>query len=147
MLAWITNWWSSNNFSGPARNAPNDGKKIKSLFDQRPKQVIIITSDEIKTAISKLKKVDKINTQKSTNNPMFEELYSVFQKGIKNYFNDLKHTRSTEQVENRSLEEKIKVRDKVIEILKKKKELKQEDSNSLEIIKKRNMERRNKTKN
>ncbi|MEM2986597.1 MAG: hypothetical protein QXV60_00650 [Nitrososphaerota archaeon] len=149
MLSWLSNWWSAGTFSGPARNAPNQGKNIKSLFDQRPKHVIIVSDTEIKKALSNLKKTEVNQNSKDYENPLFKELYKIFEKGYKEYFKanfNCVNRNTSVNIENRSYDEKIKARDRVLEIIKKKKqeleELKKQSSiPTLEDLKKRSSER------
>ena len=56
MIAWVSSFWSSATFTGPASNAPNNVINIKLLFDQRPKQVISLSKEEIKTSLKSLRK-------------------------------------------------------------------------------------------
>lgn len=56
MFSWITSWWSSSAISGPARNAPNEGKNIKEIIDQKPAEVSILTQEEIIAVKNNLRK-------------------------------------------------------------------------------------------
>ena len=87
MLGWVGSWWSVGSFTGPARNAPNDGINIKKLFDQRPKQVITLSEAEVKQELKKLRPT-KINAVPPLTHkpPIMQEFEDVFANGYKNYF-------------------------------------------------------------
>lgn len=161
MFSWVTNWWSSESFTGPARNAPNQGINIKYLFDQRPKQVIVVTDDQIKSIMAGLKKIEPNSTPpESQDTPIMKELDDVFKRGNKNFFESLAIKSRASNIskqcddnlcednvlEERSEEDKILARNKVVELMKKKRENLQlqmlQNNNSLEEIKKRNAENR-----
>ena len=91
MLDWVGSWWSAGSFTGPARNAPNDGINIKKLFDQRPKQVISLTEAEVKQELKKLRPT-KINAVPPLSHkpPIMQEFEDVFANGYKNYFESRK---------------------------------------------------------
>jgi hypothetical protein len=96
MFGWVTSWWSTGSFTGPARNAPNDGKNIKAIFDQRPKQVMVVTEEEIGTIRKGLKKT-QINAMppKSQKPPIMAELDNVFGQGNMSYFEMLRKRRES----------------------------------------------------
>ena len=84
---WVSSWWSVGSFTGPARNAPNNGIDIKKLFDQRPKQVILLSADEVKQELKKLRPT-KINAIPPISNrpPIMQEFDNVFNQGYKQFF-------------------------------------------------------------
>lgn len=105
MLSWVTSWWSSGTFTGPARNAPNNGVDIKKFFDQRPKQVITVTSVEIQTTLKGLKKAETNAVPPASNKPpIMKEFDSVFDQGYKEYFVVLKKQREiiSDKVESKA---------------------------------------------
>ena len=109
MISWVTSWWTSGAFSGPARNAPNEGKNIKAFFDQRPRQVIVVTDVEIQNIRKCLKKA-QTNTSppKSHKPPIMKELDTVFEQGQVGYF---------ETVRKRREEAKMKVTQNIMMII------------------------------
>lgn len=76
--------------TGPARNIPFTGINIKSFFDQKPKQVIIVGSDEIQHTLSQLRKTivnkDRPIFAKSA---LMQDFDRVFENGYKTYLNRL----------------------------------------------------------
>lgn len=94
MLGWVSSWWSVGSFTGPARNAPNNGIDIKKLFDQRPTQVILLSETEVKQELKKLRPT-KTNAVPplSTKPPLMQEFDDVFNKGYKDYFEARKNKR------------------------------------------------------
>jgi hypothetical protein len=56
MFSWISSWWSTSAISGPARNAPNEGKNIKEIISQKPAEVSILTQEEIIAVKNNLRK-------------------------------------------------------------------------------------------
>jgi hypothetical protein len=96
MLGWATSWWSSENFTGPARNAPNSGINIRQLFDQKPTQVMILSQEQVIEVISGLRPT-KINAMPplSDKPPIMKDFDNVFECGYKNYFQQLKEQRKS----------------------------------------------------
>lgn len=94
MFGWVTSWWSAGSFTGPARNAPNDGKNIKELFDQRPKQVMILTQEQVVTIRMNLRKTRTNATPPlSQKPPIMAELDTVFGQGNDSYFDMVRKRR------------------------------------------------------
>jgi hypothetical protein len=87
-------------FSGPARNAPNDGLNIKLQFEQLP-QMIIVSDGDLKKAINNLRKT-KVNANPATFNevPIHSELKSVFTKGTNDYFESIRKRRESKLAAN-----------------------------------------------
>ena len=98
MLSWVTTWWSAGSFTGPARNAPNNGIDIKKLFDQRPTQVMTLTQAEVIKEREKLRPT-KINAIPPISNrpPIMQEFDDVFTQGYKEYFEFLRKKRQVRQ--------------------------------------------------
>jgi hypothetical protein len=118
MISWITSFIYNTIYSGPARNAPNDGINIKKYIDEKPPEVKLISGDDliqikqqlkkveeqpIKTmsffsisqkdllqAKSKLNKVNQKHTIEDNQSPLQREFNAVFQIGYKNYFEQKK---------------------------------------------------------
>lgn len=87
MLAWVSSLWLSEGFSGAARNAPNNGINIKTLFDQRPKQVMTVSEEEVRETLKSLKKtVINAVPPLSQKPPIMAEFDEVFTMGHKEYF-------------------------------------------------------------
>lgn len=86
MLGWITSWWGSDLASGPARNAPNNGKNIKQLFEQRPQQVIIVTADVITQTLNGLRKTVINEIPPISQKPaIMQEFDNIFSQGVQAY--------------------------------------------------------------
>jgi len=99
MLAWASSWWSTDTFTGPARNAPNKGRNIKELFDQKPKHVIIVTAKQITDIRKNLKKtVTNAERPKTQKPPVMAELDTVFEQGNINYFEMLRKRREMKKL-------------------------------------------------
>jgi len=80
--------------AGPARNAPNDGKDIKTLFIQQPKRFIVLTTSEINVIRQGLRKtVINQYPPKLRKKPIIAELDSVFEQGNYTYFDSLRTRR------------------------------------------------------
>ncbi len=94
MLSWISSLWTTGLFSGPARNAPNNGVGIKSLIDQKPAQVVGISDAELKVAIDNLKKTEPNTPYVSDQPPVLIELNKVFGMGNENFFEAIKAKRN-----------------------------------------------------
>lgn len=146
MFNFINDWWTGSNFTGPARNAPNNGKNIKELFEHRPAQVIIVTNDQVVNIRNNLRKTIVNDKQEFIGTPIMVELNSVFQQGNSSYFekcNKYGEMIDIDELMNRTLEQRIEARDKIVEKLKEKREgfKSSFDVNSLENIKKRNKNR------
>jgi hypothetical protein len=106
MLEWITSWWwSAGTFTGPARNAPNEGKNIKEIIDQKPEQINMLTSSELQNVRQRLRKTEtngpKPNLNKSPAT-VLEELGNIFEKSPNNYFELIRKKR--EETKTRLLE-------------------------------------------
>ena len=85
------NWFYTTYFYTPARNAPNDGVDIKKFIEKN--EIKTITSDDLSSAISNLKKVDTNNDKPLTyTSPLLKEMDEVFKIGYKNYFKNKKQT-------------------------------------------------------
>lgn len=94
MLSWIASWWSSGTFTGPARNAPNEGKDIKALFDQKPSHVVVLTDVEIQTVQKGLKKIQTNATPpKIYKSPILQQIEDVAEQGHTKYFENIKKRR------------------------------------------------------
>lgn len=126
MLGWVSNWWTTASFTGPARNAPNGGKGIKDLFDQRPKQVIVLTDAQIKQVRTGLRKAETNSTPAELHeSPILQELDNVFKQGTKNYFSTVQKNVSEDNKDaklERSKEAKVEARNRVAELMKRKRE-------------------------
>lgn len=95
LLDWVSSLWlSSGSFTGPARNAPNNGIDIKKLFDQRPTQVITLTQEQVQIELKKLRPT-KTNAIPPISHkpPIMQEFDDVFNQGYKNYFEILRNKR------------------------------------------------------
>lgn len=88
MFSWITEWFYTYTtpVTGPARNAPNNGVDIKKYIEDKPLEVKMITCEEVKDALEKLKPV--VNNEKPAiyTSPLIAEFNQVFDMGYKNYF-------------------------------------------------------------
>lgn len=121
MLQWIKDYIYYTIYSGPARNAPNDGVNIKKFIENKPSDVKLISGQDLLEAKNKLKTNDnsliKVNTFFSVtpkelinvkcqlktntnikminknNTPLMEEFNTVFKMGYKNYFEQRKLTK------------------------------------------------------
>lgn len=103
MFGWVTSWWSAGSFTGPARNAPNDGKNIKELFDQRPKQVMILTQEQVVTIRKNLRKTQTNATPPlSQKPPIMAELDTVFGQGNDSYFDMVRKRRELAKLNAKS---------------------------------------------
>lgn len=99
MLGWISSWWSID-VSGPARNAPNGGKGIKQLFEQRPQQVMIVGEDVIQETLRGLRKTIINERPPLSQKPaIMQELDSVFSQGARNFFEARRLQRKTIQLD------------------------------------------------
>lgn len=83
MLSWLFGYTF---FSGPARNAPNEGVNIKELKNNN-----IVSEEVIVTTLHNLKKVE-INKERPAffRSPLLRELDDVFSKGNNEYFKQKK---------------------------------------------------------
>ncbi len=90
MFSWITEWfytvYSSPTITGPARNAPNNGLDIKKYIEEKPPDVKMITSDDVKGQLGKLKPVVPIEKANVYTSPLITEFNQVFDLGYKTYF-------------------------------------------------------------
>lgn len=90
MFSWITEWfytvYSSPTITGPARNAPNNGLDIKKYIEEKPPDIKMITSDDVKEQLEKLKPV--VHNEKASvyTSPLITEFNEVFNVGYKEYF-------------------------------------------------------------
>ncbi|CAH6420357.1 Hypothetical protein HVR_LOCUS1172 [uncultured virus] len=106
MLAWVSSLWLSGSFTGPARNAPNNGIDIKKLFDQRPTQVITVSEEVVKTTLKGLRKtVTNAVPPLSNKPPLMKEFEDVFSTGYKDFFIRQKEARA--QAKQASLTKEI----------------------------------------
>jgi len=86
-FGWITSFWQTDSFTGPARNAPNNGIDIKKIFDQRPTQVMTLSQSEVQEELKKLRPT-KINAVPPLSHkpPIMKEFDDVFKDGYKAFF-------------------------------------------------------------
>ncbi len=89
MLSWITDWLYTV-YSGPARNAPNNGVNIKKYIEEKPVDIKTITSQDVKEALDNLKPVGPIEKPRNYTSPLMNEFNTVFTMGYKNYFENKK---------------------------------------------------------
>jgi|SRR6516162_5034219 hypothetical protein len=61
MLSWFTNYFYTW-YSGPARNAPNDGINIKKFIESKPADIKLIAVHDLTDVKNKLKPVDTTKT-------------------------------------------------------------------------------------
>lgn len=95
MLSWFTSFWTDELSSGPARNAPNNGFNIKEIFDQRPKQVITLSAEEVQEKLRSLKPtVINANPPVSNKPPLMKEFDDVFTSGYKEFLEAQRKKRS-----------------------------------------------------
>lgn len=99
MFNWLTSWWGPDSVTGVARNAPNGGINIKLFFEQKPTQVIIVTSEEIVTIRNGLRKTE-INAIPpiSNKNPIMKEFDDVFSEGYQQFFQKRKQQRANIEI-------------------------------------------------
>lgn len=111
MFTWLypSSWWSTpsttdtdnkhtipeapllTSFPGPARNAPNNGKDIKTTIKQFNKQIIVLTDSDLVNIKQKLRKtVINENPPSFHKRPLLIELDTVFDKGGIKHINKLK---------------------------------------------------------
>lgn len=86
MFAWLASWFYTTDYSGPARNAPNNGVSIKKYIEEKPQEVNIITQEDIINAKNKLHKVEPNNKSTIYKSPLLQEFDQVFQMGYQTYF-------------------------------------------------------------
>ncbi len=89
MISWITDWLYTV-YSGPARNAPNNGVNIKKYIDEKPPDVKTITSEDVKEALNNLKPISATEKPMIYTSPLMNEFNTVFTMGYKNYFEQKK---------------------------------------------------------
>ena len=85
MISWISEWLYAI-YSGPARDAPNNGVNIKKYIEDKPPDIKTITCDDVKEAIDKLKPVTIKDKPLIYTSPLMAEFNTVFDMGYKNYF-------------------------------------------------------------
>jgi hypothetical protein len=83
MFAWLASWFYTTDYSGPARNAPNEGLDIKKYIEEKPPEVKIITQEDIINAKNKLHKVEPNNKSSIYKSPLLKEFDNVFAVGYK----------------------------------------------------------------
>ncbi len=95
MFNWLSTFLPTNNIIyGPGRNAPNDGKNIRQVLDQRATQVMSVPPEVIIEVKSGLRKtITNAQPPLSNKPPMMKEFDDVFTLGNKNYFEKLRLTR------------------------------------------------------
>ena len=95
MISWFTDWIYSVVYSGPARNAPNDGINIKKYIEEKPPNIKTITPDELTSIIVKLHKIEP-NSHKPTPyiSPIMNEFQTVFNIGCLNYLEQKRKSRT-----------------------------------------------------
>jgi len=93
MFNWVSSWWTNKSISGPARNAPNDGKNIKELIDQKPTNVVLVSPNEINNVRIKLKKTIPNTPFRSETPKLFVDLENVFSQGNDKYFQNIRKHR------------------------------------------------------
>jgi|SRR5437016_579699 len=102
MLSWITSWWvtspssTEGSFTGPARNAPNNGENIKQLLEEKPQMMnlTIITNIEIQNARQRLKSPVSHNVpDKPRPLTVLQQLAEIHERGSTNYFESIKKRR------------------------------------------------------
>lgn len=100
ILGWFSSLWTSEYFTGPARNAPNQGRNIKALFDQRPKQVINVSQEQIQSIKSSLKPtiINEIPPIKNPN-PTIKELNNVYDIGPSEFLAQIRAKRQQKILE------------------------------------------------
>jgi hypothetical protein len=116
MFNWLTSWWGPDCATGVARNAPNGGINIKLFFEQKPTQVIIVTSEEIVTIKNGLRKTE-INAIPpiSNKNPIMKEFDDVFSQGYQQFFQKRKQQRANIEIIISNPEEEISSEAPVVE--------------------------------
>ena len=95
MFSWLSTFLpSSDIIYGPGRNAPDGGKNIRQVLDQRATQVMSVPPEVIIEIKSTLRKTI-INSRPplSTKPPIMKEFDDVFTLGHKNYFEKLRLSR------------------------------------------------------
>jgi hypothetical protein len=81
--------------SGPARNAPSDGKNVKQNVDQTPRYFLISNQDIINSK-NRLKPITpNERRQKSGKMPIMEEFENIFALGCSNFLQQARSRRST----------------------------------------------------
>lgn len=146
MYAWITSWFVTNSvetnkqeesnkteipvapelpaklqFSGPARNAPNDGKNIKKAFDINAKQIVVVSLDQITMTIANLRKVNTEKDKVAPIKPLHKvpsirkEFDEVCNKGVKTFFETLKERNSQKLIKLEDIRD-VKIKDELIAI-------------------------------
>lgn len=93
------------NFTGPARNAPNEGINIKTVLQQQLSQVIVVSGDDLSKVINRLRKT-KINANPPPSHevPIHQELKNIFEGGKSLYFESIRKKRDTPKSEMKTLE-------------------------------------------
>lgn len=93
MLSWVSSWWINRSLSGPARNAPNDGKNIKEIMEQKPANVLLVSPNEINNIRNKLKKTVQNEPYRSETPKLLLDLNNVFNQGNDKYFETVRKRR------------------------------------------------------
>jgi hypothetical protein len=87
MIGWISSFWTYQYTSGPARNLPENVTKVKEFFDQRPTQVMLLSSEEVVKKLASLRPtITNANPPMAFKSPIMSEFDSVFSMGVANYF-------------------------------------------------------------
>lgn len=88
MLGWFSAFWTQESFSGPARNAPRlNGISIKTLFEQRPIQVITVSETVVKATLAGLKPTIVNERPPLSQKPaIMKEFDDVFTLGYEAFF-------------------------------------------------------------
>ena len=88
--------------NAPARNAPNGGKNIKALIDQKPTHITLITDVEIKKVLNTLRKTEHIVFPPLPQQPsVLLELNNVFGNGKDRYFELVRKRREETNIQQR----------------------------------------------
>lgn len=121
MFSWVTSWWRTNSEQGaviaPARNAPNDGRDIKTFLNNEiarrhaqeststsapksvedskpPANIIIVTCNDIQQIRQRLRKIpDDYERAKPQVPPLFGEINDIFSEGREAAFRKLREKR------------------------------------------------------
>ena len=95
-MNWLSSWFTNSEFSGPARNAPNNGINIKNLLNACPQKMVAVTEVELTQTITKLRKTKTNAIPPLSEKPkIMQEFDQVFENGYKAYFESLKQSRKT----------------------------------------------------
>lgn len=86
MFAWLSSWFYSPVYSGPARNAPNAGIDIKKFIENKAPEVSIISEKDIIDTKNKLTPTEIHDKPSFYVSPLMSELNDVFEGGYKEFF-------------------------------------------------------------